>query len=282
MSARSRFPVVVGVGVALLGAFGVRLQAADLQSRTLEAFNRYVRATEARMDREIHGQAPFLLVDRLPAGDRDGTQARLTRGEVVIERLHTREAGREIDVPGGLVHHWIGTTFVPRATVDRAASLMQQYDRYQEMYTPNVQQSRTISRDGDHFKVYLRLFMKKVISVVLNTENDVTYMRLADSRVHVRSYTTRIAEVQDAGTREERESPVGRDGGYLWRFYNYCSLDERSGGTYIQCESVSLTRSIPAGFGWIVGPFVSSIPRESLAFTLGRLRTNLLPRSAGL
>jgi hypothetical protein len=174
-----------------------------------------------------------------------------------------------------MIHHWVGTTFVPRATVDQAVALMQQYDRYQEMYAPNVQRSSTISRNGDHFKVYLRLYMEKVISVVLNTENDVTYARLDDSRAHVRSFTIRIAEVQDAGTKEEYEAPVGNDGGYLWRFNNYCSLEQKSGGIYIQCESVSLSRSIPAGLGWIVGPFVSSIPRESLAFTLGRLRTNL-------
>ncbi len=124
--------------------------------------------------------------------------------------------------------------------------------------------------------------MKKVISVVLNTENDVTYTRLGPSRVHVRSYTTRIAEVERAGEKDEREAPVGRDGGYLWRFYNYCSLQGATGGTYIQCESISLSRSIPPGLGWLVGPFVSSIPRESLAFTLGRLRTHLMTVPAGL
>jgi hypothetical protein len=282
MSVRLTSPALVSLAVAILAGSGVRVRAAELQPRTLEAFNRYVRLTEARMDREIEGKAPFLFVDRLQPANREATLAKLNRGEIVIERLRTREANREIDVAGGLIHHWIGTTFVPRATVDRSVSLMQQYDRYQDMYAPNVQRSSTISRDGDHFKVYLRLFMKKVITVVLNTDNDVTYMRLDKSRAHVRSYTTRIAEVQDAGTKEEREAPVGKDGGYLWRFNNYCSLEERSSGTYIQCESLSLTRSIPVGLGWIVGPFVSSIPRESLEFTLGRLRTNLSGRSAGL
>jgi len=36
----------------------------------------------------------------------------------------------------------------------------------------------------------------------------------------------------------------------------------------VQIESVSLTRSIPAGLGWIIRPFVESVPRESLEFTL--------------
>ena len=36
----------------------------------------------------------------------------------------------------------------------------------------------------------------------------------------------------------------------------------------MQIESVQLTRSIPYGLGWVVGPFVESVPRESLEFTL--------------
>jgi hypothetical protein len=45
----------------------------------------------------------------------------------------------------------------------------------------------------------------------------------------------------------------------------------------MQIESVSLTRSIPAGLGWAIGPFVESVPRESLEFTL-RATSNALRR----
>ena len=76
----------------------------------------------------------------------------------------------------------------------------------------------------------------------------------------------------DPDTPEEHESPVGHDSGFLWRLNNYCALDERDGGTYVQCETVSLSRDIPIGLGWLIGPFVTSIPRESLEFTLGAMR----------
>jgi putative flippase GtrA len=251
------------------------VEAAELRPETLDAFNRYVRVTESRMDGELQGKVAFLWVDRLPEAERLEAYARLKRGDTVVRRLVTRDAGREIDSPGGLIHHWIGTTFAPGATADRTVSLMQGYDRYQEIYSPNVRRSRTISREGETFKTYLQLFMKKIISVVLNTEYDVRYTRVSPSRVHVRSYSTKIAEVQDPGTAGERELPVGKDSGFLWRFYNYCSLEERAEGTYVQCESVSLSRAIPAGLGWIVGPFVTSIPRESLEFTLGSMRKAL-------
>ena len=206
---------------------------------------------------------------------RQEAYARLKRGDIVVSRLVTRDAGRTIESPRGLIHHWTGTTLIPGATVERTVALMQGYDRYQDIYAPNVRRSRTIARQGDRFTVYLQLFMKKVIGVVLNTEYDVRYTRLTASRVHVRSYSTRIAEVRDPGTEAEAEAPVGNDSGFLWRFNNYCSLEGRAEGTYVQCESVSLSRAIPTGLGWIVGPFVTSIPRESLEFTLGSMRKTL-------
>jgi putative flippase GtrA len=258
-----------------LFAWSAPVEAAELRADTIDAFNRYVRVTESRMDGEVQGKAPFLWVDRLSEADRRETYTRLKRGDTVVERLVTRDRGREIDSPHGLIHHWIGTALVPNATADRTVALMQSYDRYQEIYSPNVRRSHLISRQGESFKVYLQIFVKKIIAVVLNTEYDVRYTRVSPTRVHVRSYSTRIAEVQDPGTADEKEAPVGQDSGYLWRFYNYCSLEERAEGTYIQCESVSLSRGIPTGLGWLVGPFVTSIPRESLEFSLGSQRRAL-------
>jgi hypothetical protein len=82
-------------------------------------------------------------------------------------------------------------------------------------------------------------------------------------------------EVQHHDMLDEREKPVGHDSGFLWRFNNYCALDQRDEGTYVQCETVSLSRDIPTGLGWLIGPFVTSIPRESLEFTLQAMRRAL-------
>ena len=97
--------------------------------------------------------------------------------------------------------------------------------------------------------------------------------------MQVRSVSTRIAEVADADTPQQREQPVGRDSGFLWRFNNYCALEERAEGTVVQCESISLSRDIPFGLGWLVGPFVNDVPRESLEFTLGAMRKALATTS---
>jgi hypothetical protein len=252
------------------------LNAAEPGVRTLEAFDRYVRLTEARMERQLSGQAPFLLVDSLAESQRAAVLARLRTGEVVVDRSETRDAGSAIDIPAGICHHWSGTVFAAGAHLAQTIGAMQAYERYPQMYRPTVRRARTLSRTGDRFNVSMQLFMKKVISVILNVDYDIHYVRIGPTRAYVRSSSTRIAEVQDADTPNEREKPVGQDSGFLWRFNNYCVLEERDRGTYIECESVSLSRDIPSGLGWLVKPFVTGVPKESLEFTLTALRATLL------
>jgi hypothetical protein len=58
-------------------------------------------------------------------------------------------------------------------------------------------------------------------------------------------------------------------------------MEERNGGVYVQSEVVSLTRDIPTGLGWMIKPFVTSIPKESLTFTLEASRQAVLARRIG-
>ena len=251
------------------------VNAVELKARTIEAFERYARLTEARMETEISGETPFLWVDRLSEDERDETNATLRAGEVVIRRLETRDEGEKIKVPDGMIHHWIGTILIPGVTLQQTIAMVQDYDRYAKIYDPRVRQSKLLRHEGTQFKVYLQLFMKKVVSVVLNTEYDVEYVHLDDQRVYVPSYTTRLAEVEQPDTPEEREKPEGRDRGFLWRLNNYCSFEERAGDTFMQCESISLSRGIPLLLNVIIRPFVTAIPKESLTFTLEAARRHL-------
>jgi len=47
----------------------------------------------------------------------------------------------------------------------------------------------------------------------------------------------------------------------------------------VQSEVASLTRDIPTGLGWLVGPFVTSIPKETLLFTLDSTRRAVVART---
>src|SRR5262249_54074900 len=150
------------------------------------------------------------------------------------------------------------------------------YDHHAEIFQPAITRSRLLARDGNDFRMYLRFSMKRIITVVVNTENDARFTRVGPDRAQSRVSSTRVAEVLAPDTPQEQEKPVGHDGGYLGRLNTYWRSLERDGGTYVQCEAISLTRSIPIGFGWLIGPFVTSIPRESLAFTLETTRHTLL------
>jgi hypothetical protein len=264
---------VLAAGLVLFGSLTIIVSAADLQPRTVAAFDRYVRATESQMVPD-----PFLRIDGLPDAERRETLADVRRGKLYIERLTTREAGKSIDVPDGLIHHWLGAVFVPAASLAQALDLLQDYDHHAEIYRPAIARAKLVSREGDVFRVDLRFFMKKVITVVVDTENEARFERPLADRAQSRIYSLRVAEVADPDTPQERQRPVGHDGGFLWRLYTYWRFLERDGGVYVQCEAISLTRGIPFALGWLIGPFVNSIPRESLAFTLETTRKTLATR----
>lgn len=266
-----RVPALPLLVVVLCGLAGPAA-AADLQPKTVAAFDRYVKLTETGIDAP-GGKA--LWIDTLPDPRAKEIGELLRAGNVVVERLLTKDGARDIDIPNGLVHHWVGTVFVPGARLQDAVALLQDYDRHAEVYAPAVQRSKRLSQDGDRFTAFLRFYQKKVIAVVVNSEHEASFIRRAPGEVRSRIRSTRIAEVEGPGTPAERERPVGRDGGYLWRLNTYWRFVERDGGVYIQCESVTLTRSIPIGLGWLVGPFVTSVPRESLEFTLDTTRKTL-------
>ena len=102
--------------LALTGLASAPVHAADLQPKTVTAFNRYVMLTESRLDK---AGEPFLWVDAKPETARRTAIETLRRGEFVIEPVVTQDAGRSVDIPDGLVHHWIGVVFAPGVTIDR-------------------------------------------------------------------------------------------------------------------------------------------------------------------
>jgi hypothetical protein len=258
--------------------------AARLRPATIEAFERYVQLTEARNNEELRLGTPFLWVDALPEAERAAAYAALRRGEVKLERRKTRpdgsNSGHEIDCPGGMIHHWEGVVFVPGATLGEALALLQDYDHHAQYYAPDVERSKIERHEGDDFRVFLRFRRHKVITMVLDTEHEVRYAQDSAVRVHSRSSAVRIAEVESPGKSDEREKPPGEDGGFMWRMETWWRIEERDGGVYVQSEVVSLTRNIPAGLGWLIGPFVTSIPRESLTFTLAATRKVIETRRA--
>lgn len=265
---------VLAVSLGCIGP-GARLDpesAPDLKPATVAAFQGYIQGVQSRIDERTAGAKNFLWLDDSPA-----RRARVLRSEVVTER----SAGtKPVDVPDGLVHDFIGAVFIPGATLAQTIAFVQDYNHHKDFYGPEVMDSRILSRDDEHFVLYMRLKKKKVITVVLDTEHDAQFFPLDETRWHSRSRTTKIAEVQNPGTPEERDLPIGGGHGFMWNLNSYWRFVERDGGVYVECQAVSLSRGIPWGLAWIIGPIVNDLPKESLSATLAATRAGVIARTA--
>jgi hypothetical protein len=247
---------------------------AQLKPATLAAFERYVALTEARMAGEMSGASPFLWIDR-QADKRRALIGKLQLGEVVSARLQTRDGQAEIDVPDGLIHHWVGTVLLPGATIDRVMAFVKDYQQYPARFAPMIQRAQVLKQSPDRFDVTMRTWARKVVTVVIDADYGVNYRTLRPTSVVTRSVASNIYEVEDPGRPGEQRTPADRGRGFLWRLNTYCWFDQRPEGVYEQCESISLTRDVPFGLGWMITPFITSIPRETMEFTLGQVRAGV-------
>lgn len=239
----------------------------QLKPQTLGAFEVYIHAAEAEAAKALEAGGPFLWSDGNPE------RARKIRAGHVVAQFWAGSGPTK--VPNGLIHDWVGAAFIPGQTVENVLTLIQDYDHHENIYQPEVMVSRLISRDGDDFQVYLRLLKKKIITVVLDTEHEVHYSSVNPSRWICRSYTTRVAEVEDAGSPKEKVLPPDAGYGFLWRLYSYWRCEEREGGVLVECRAISLSRDVPFGLGWVIEPIIQKLPEESLIKTLEDTRRAL-------
>jgi hypothetical protein len=253
--------------------------AAQLSAKTTASFDRYVTATEARFAKELRPDGTFLYIDALPADARKNSYDQLKRGEILVEKLETRQPGVSADVPDGMLHHWVGLVFIPGATMASALPVVQDYNHRAELYKPDVIAARILAQQGSDYKIFMRLYQKRFTTAIFNTEYDIHWGKVDASRMYAHSVSTRITEVKDSAKPEGEAYPVGEGRGYLWRLNTYWRFEEKDGGVYLQCEAISLTRDIPTGFGWLLRPLVTAIPKQSLNRALGQTRTVVLQQT---
>jgi hypothetical protein len=249
--------------------------AAELRPQTVEAWQHYVRAAETRIERELASTSQFLGIDFQEASKAREERKAILSGQVVLSRLAEKGPhAKEIEVPNGLINHWRGAIFVPGVTLDQVLKELRSpiAKRHKQ---EDVLESRVLFRDGDTSRVYLKLVRKKIVTVTYNTEHEVRYRRLGPSRAVSRSVSTKIAELEDAGTPNEHEKPIGMDRGFMWRLNSYWRYEQVPGGVIVELESLTLSRDIPALIKFIARPIINSIARESMTRTLESTRERL-------
>jgi hypothetical protein len=245
------------------------------RGETLRGYRDYVAKVETR-NREGLSKGAFLWIDELPEPERTRAYAKLKQGGVGMRSVGKDEGEAAAKIPGGMIHDWEGMIFIPGTKLDQVLGVLQDYNKHSQYYAPDVESAKIESREGDHFRVYMRFRRKKIVTVVLNTEQDVMYYRDSATQEHSRSSAVRIREVANPGTKEEKEKTPDEENGFLWQMETWWRMEERDGGVYVQNEAVTLTRDIPAGLGWLIGPFVATIPKETLEFTMNATREAVL------
>jgi len=254
----------------------LRCPAAELKKDTVVAFDAYVKATETRMADELHPGGSYLYPDRLDSESRRSIYDQLRRGDIFVSRLTTTSEGHRMPIPRAMVHHWVGVAFIPEIDLTEAVRVAQDYGHRTEVYKPDVIASKLLWHEGNDYRIFLRLFQKKFTTVVLNSEYEIHWAEMDSQHAYSRAYSTKIAEAKDPNNPDGPEFPVGNDHGYLWRLYSYWRFEQKDGGVYMQCEFISLTRDIPFGFGWLIRPLVTSIPKQSLTRALMQTRAEII------
>lgn len=236
----------------------------QLNPPTLEAFNAYILEAEREMEQTLHGTEPFLWSQQQAE-----RAQKVGQGQIVAQLWSGRGP---VKVPSGLIHDCIGAAFIPDSTIHGVFAVIQDYDNHNNVYKPEVLDSKTIRNEGHDFQIYLRLLKKKIITVVLDTDHEVHYYPVDRGRWACRSHTTRIAEVENPEGQNERIMQPDIGHGFLWRLYSYWRFEERDAGVVVECRAISLTRDVPFGLGWAIEPIIQKLPKESLINTLEATR----------
>lgn len=239
----------------------IAARAADLKPETVSAWEEYVKGKNVAAKSFVN--APIVVAD-------SDSWAALRSGKVLVA-----PAGANIPrrVPSGLVHDWIGTAFIPNATIPQVLAAVRDYDRYKNVCRPGVVDSRTCltAEDEDQFSLVL---INKALLVKKALEGDyrATYFRLDDHRWYSIAESTRLQEIEGFGGADTHLLPDGEGTGLIWRAHSISRYEERDGGVVIQFEALVLSRDVPAALRWMIDPTIRRVSRESIQLSLQQTR----------
>jgi hypothetical protein len=216
----------------------------------------YVQASETRLVRGRDQAIP--------------RRAGVDRGTIVIEEVSTPSQAGQLRVPDAAVHHWRGTVLVPGARIEEIVGRLEREppDTRQE----DVVASSILEAGPGWMKVAIRVRRSLILSAVFDTVHEVHFERHGPSRASSWSTATRIVEVAEAGTPRERPKSSEEDRDLLWKWNAYWRYEQIENGVLVECESITLSRSVPLLLRPVAGPLVSHVARESMERTLAVFR----------
>jgi hypothetical protein len=248
------------------------VSAAELKPQTIKAWNTAVEMTERRISKELSSNEGFLALDFLDPKEAVGERQATRSGQIPIRQISTT---KNIKVPDGMIHHWRGSVFIPGVPIDFILSRVKN-PNLEDTKQEDVLDSKVLERTPNSLKLYLKLQKSKLVTVVYNTEHFVRYSSYGPDQESSSSIATKIAEIEFTSNKEEREKPEGQDRGFLWRMNSYWRYQQVDGGVIVECESMTLSRSVPFLLEYIIRPLINSTARESMNRTLDSMRTRMI------
>jgi hypothetical protein len=244
---------------ALLIAVGGR--AADLKPETIKAWDQYVQEKKSEATS---------FTGLVAAKDGRDLWAELQSGRILVAPVGPKLPRR---VPSGLIHDWMGTAFIPSATILQVLAVVRDYDRYKNIYRPGVIDSNgcVATEDEDRFSLVLmnKSFFTKT---ALKGDYRARYFRLDDNHWYSIVESTRIQEVENYGGADACLLPEGEGSGLIWRAASITRYEARDGGVIVQFEAMALSRDIPEALRWMIDPIVRHLARESVQLSLQKTR----------
>jgi hypothetical protein len=249
--------------------------AAELKKETIQAWNQYLQWAQEKVNRELSDPNVFLIQNSLPPHEKAALWQRLSSGEIVASRMPSvAPPGVHFEVPSGEIHHWWGAILLRNVTLEKLLLFLQDYDHHAGRFA-DVERSRLIGKDGDRYRFFFRLQRSKAfVTAYYNTEQECIYTNRGPRRVSSQSSATKIAELENPGTSDEREKQPGNDRGFLWRLASWWRFEQKGPDVIVELESASLSRDIPAFVKFLPGisGYIRSTPRESLESVLTSIR----------
>lgn len=234
---------------------------ASLEPATAKAWKEYIESADIRLKQSLSPGQCFLWVAKEPS-----RLAKVQNGEIVVSPVSPQEPKR---VPSGLIHDWVGATFIAHVTLGDVLQTVRNYSRYKDWYKPTVINSSVIDI-GDAKDRFSMLLLNKslFLRTALDADYESSFVRLDNRMAYSVSWTTRIQEIQAYGTSTQRILPENHGDGFLWKLFSITRYVERDGGVYLELEAIGLSRDIPASLRWLVEPIVRRVSRTSLEISL--------------
>lgn len=234
-----------GVALALLCATAAWLPAQRLKPESLQDFSCYVQSAEARMA----ARTTFLAIDADPRLAQD-----LARGGI---RTVPGNGPNPHKIQSALLYDWIGTIFIPGATVDRVVHMLQDID-HRNLYFPDVVQSAKLQCRTGADRLGFTMRIKE--PVVADFEDDVVWEKLDEHRWRCRSYSSDVRELKPKN--------------YLFRLNSYWRFSQNKDGVFVEGQTITVSGEF-GSFMRTLGSLAGVNPEKSLKKTLSSMKDSV-------